>query len=183
MPSREYVMLVIESAYGVPKATPVLGTDKFYARLDDGNSFTMQMEPTFNPIMYGGGLAIPALQVSDQKVCRGRFQTKLYAGSYCATLLKWAMTTVNSGRTTPWATTDASFLMPVGDLASMSFYHAIQNNDSTYDLRRYGGVKALNCQITCSRQSPVAMATFDIQGIRDDLNAAGSVAYPDATEF
>lgn len=186
MASREYACLVIESAYGVPKSTPATGTDRFYLRLDGANSFTMQALPLPGTIMYGGGRATPALYYSDQKNTVGRLTGIVYgsdAGVFAKTLLDWALTPVNSGRTTPWATTDASYLMPVGDLASMSIYHAKQQNDSTYDLRRYGGVKVMGGSLECSRQSPLLRFSFDIQGIRDDLNAAGAVAHPDGTEF
>lgn len=186
MASREYACMVIESSYGTPKSTPVTGTDRFYFRLDGSNAFSMQDQPMIGDIMYGGGRATPALSYSDQKECKGRIAGNVYgsgSGVFAKKLLDWAFTVVNSGRTTPWTTTDASNLMPPGDLASVSIYHARQLNDGTYDLRRYGGVKVLGGSLECSRQAPLLRFSFDIQGIRDSLNAAGSVAYPDATEF
>lgn len=186
MASREYACFVIESSYGTPKTSPSTGTDRFYLRLDGANSFTMQNSPVTGQIMYGGGRATPALRFSDQNVCAGRLVGNLYgsgSGAMAKKLLDWGLTVVNSGRTTPWTTTDASNLMPVGDLASMSIYHAKQLNDGSYDLRRYGGVKVMGGSIETSRQSPLVRISLDLQGIRDDLNAAGSVAYPDATEF
>jgi hypothetical protein len=186
MPSREYACIVIESAYGVPKSAPSTGTDRFYLRLDGANSFTMQCQPIIGDIMYGGGRATPALAYTDQAECKGRLTGILYgsgSGVMTKTLMDWAFTPINSGRTTPWVTTDASYLMPAGDMASVSIYHARQLNTGAYDLRRYGGVKVLSGSLECSRQSPLLRFSFDLQGIRDDTNAAGTVAYPDGTEF
>lgn len=182
MASREYLLLVEEVSYGIP-ATKVVGTNAFYARLDDGNSFTCQMEPIFLPIMYGGGRATPALEVNDQFNCKGTFKTKLYAGPYSAMLCNWAWTPINAGRTAPWTTTDAAGLMPLGDLASLSAYHAFEDAAGNYQLKRMGGMKALNPKISCSRSSPIATFSTDFVCQRDDLKGDGSAGYPDATEF
>jgi len=181
--AREFCMLVEETSFGTPIAVPVVGTSAFYARLHESDAFTGQMNPVLLDIPYGGGVAIPALQESDQYMVPFAFRTYLYAGAYSAFLLNWCMTPINSGRTAPWTTTDATYLMPVGDLASVSIYHAFQRNDGTYDRRRYGGAKVHSWNLSCSRQSPIAQLTINGQAIRDDLNAAGAAAYPDATEF
>jgi hypothetical protein len=186
MASREYACIVIESSYGTPKTSPATGTDRFYLRLDGANAFSMQAQPIIGDIMYGGGRATPALAFSDQTECRGRLTGNLYgsnSGAFAKLLLDWGLTVINSGRTTPWTTTDASYLMPVGDLASCSIYHAKQLNTGAYDLRRYSGVKVLGGSLESSRQSPLVRISLDLQGVRDDTNAANSVAYPDATEF
>lgn len=181
--AREYVRFVIESSYGTPKSTPVVGTDAFYARLHDSDIFSGQMNPVLLDIPYGGGVNTPADQVTDQTSTMFAFRTFLYPGAHSATLLNWCMTPVNVGRTAPWTTTDAGSVMPVGDLASLSFYHAIQMDDGSLDRRRYGGAKCLTWSLTASRQDPRWILSVTGQAIRDDLNAAGSVAYPDATEF
>ena len=183
MPSREFAMFVQESSYGVPIATPVKGTSLFYPRLHESDSYTGQMNPVLLDIPYGGGWVTPALQVSDQYGVAFNFSTYLYAGAYCNTLLNWAMTTIDSGRTLPWVTTDPNLVMPPGDLASMSIYHAIQMPDGSYDRRRYGGAKVNTWSITCSRAEPRAMLSITGSAIRDDLNAAGAIAYPLAAEF
>jgi hypothetical protein len=141
------------------------------------------MNPVLLDIMYGGGRATPAIQVTDQFLVPFNFSSYVYAGAYSAMLLNWAITPVNAGRTAPWTTTDPNFVMPPGDLASLSFYHAYQMPDGTYDLRRYGGAKCLTWNLACSRDDP--RLTFSCTGvaIRDDTNAAGAVAYPLAAEF
>ena len=183
MPSREYLWVVPELSYGTPIGSPTTGTNAFYARLHETDSFSGQMNPVLLDVPYGGGRATPALQVSDQYTCTFSFKTYLYAGPYSALLCGWAMTPIDAGRTVPWVTTDSTYLMPPGDLASLSFYHAIQRADSTYDLRRYSGAKCLTWNISASRQSPIAVLSVTGQAIRDDLNAAGVQAYPTGTEF
>lgn len=182
MASREFLWLVQESSFGTP-ATAVTGTNAFYIRLDGSNAFSMTTDPEILPVMYGGGRNTPAFMVSDQNVTRGTLKTKLYAGALSKFLADWGLTVIATGRSAPWTTTDASNVMPVGDLASVSCYHAIQLNDGTYDRRRYSGCKVTGGTISCSRSSPIAEISLEIQGIRDDQNAAGSTAYPDATEF
>ncbi len=183
MASREFAMFTIESSYGTPKTGPVLGTDYFYLRLHDGDSFTGQMNPVLLDIMYGGGRATPAVQVSDEYRVPFTLKTYLYPGAHSATLLGWCMNVVNSGRTTPWITTDSNNLMPPGDLASIGIYHAVTLNDGTIDRRLYNGCKAHSWTLSCSRSDPRALLTVQGVAIRDNLNAAGASAYPDATEF
>lgn len=183
MASREFAMFVIESSYGTPKTTPVLGTDKFYLRLHENDSFSGQMNPDLLDIPYGGGRSTPAVQVSDTYSVSFTLKSYLYPGVHSATLVNWAFTPINSGRTAPWTTTDAGLLMPPGDLASIGIYHAIQQNDGSYDRRLYSGCKAHTATVTCSRSDPRALLTVSGVAIRDNLNAAGAAAYPDATEF
>ena len=186
MPSREFAMIVQETSYGVPVASPTLGTNAFYLRLSDDNSFTMQDVPLVGVVNYGGGLATPACPYSDQNTCEGQLSGVLYAGTdgvFAKFMMDWAMTQINSGRTTPWTTTDAAGVMPPTDLASVSIYHGIQRSDGTYDRRRYGGVKVHSGTLNQSRQDPLLKYSFQLMGIRDDLNAALAVAYPNATEF
>jgi len=182
MASRQFVMLCKESSYGTPMASPVKGTDLFYARLHDGDSYTGMMVPRPLDIQYGGGLATPAVRVNDQFELPFQFKTYLYPGAFSAFLLNWCMVNINTGRTTPWVTTDATYVMPPGDLASVSIYQAIMRNDGTYDRRMHNGCKVHSWTITCSRQEPRALLTINGFGIRDDYSAAGH-SYPDATEF
>jgi hypothetical protein len=176
-------MFVIESAYGTPKASPVLNTDYFYLRLHDNDSFTGQMNPDLLDIPYGGGRTTPAVQVSDTYGVPFTLKSYLYPGAHSATLLKWCMGVIDTGRTVPWATTDVNLVMPPGDLASIGIYHAITLNDGTIDRRLYSGCKVHTWSLACSRADPRALLTISGSAIRDDKNAAGVVAYPDATEF
>lgn len=185
MAAREFLMIVQETAYGTPVAVAsrVIGTNAFYLRLSDANSFTMQSAPVVGQIMYGGGLATPACSFSDQVTCTGQLSGILYAGPYAKMIADWGLTQINSGRTTPWTTTDAAGVMPPTDLASVSIYHAIQRSDGTLDRRLYTGVKVLSGSVSTSSQDRLAKFSLQIQGIRDDMNAAGVIAHPDATEF
>lgn len=182
MASREFLWLVQEVSYGTP-ATPTTGTNAFYIRLDGSNAFTMATNPTQQTIMYGGGRNTPAIIVADQFETRGQLKTKLYAGAISKFLADWGLTVIATGRSAPWTTTDSASVMPVGDLASVSCYHAKQLNDGSYERRRYAGCKVVSGSISCNRQSQIAELTLDLVGVRDDLNGAGSSAFPDATEF
>lgn len=183
MPAREFAMIVKESSYGVPMASPTLGTDSFVLRLSGANAFTMQQTPVKGNIPYGGGYTTPACRYSGQVSHTGALQGELYAGAFAKFLCDWAFTQINTGRTTPWTTTDASYVMPPTDLASVSIYHAYQLNDGTYRRRRHRGVKVVSGSITATAQDQAAKFNFNLQGQGDDKNAAGSVADPDATEF
>lgn len=186
MAAREVLMVVIESSYGTPKSTPSLGTDKFYMRLDTANSFTMEATPVQSSIPYGGGYNVEADTVSDTVQCTGNFSFLVYPGVWSSTLLNWAITPINAGRTTPWTTTDASSVMPVGDLASLSFYHAILTEDgSTYKRTRYAGVKCNDWSLTASEQGDARMwrLTGSASAIRPLGNPWDSSTDPDATEF
>lgn len=183
MPSREYLMLTEESTYGLPVSGPTKGVNLFYARLHEADSFTGQMDIVPVTFPYGGGRATPANLVFDQYKVDFKFKTYLYGGKYSSMLINWLMTPIDSGRANPWSTSDPNNLMPPGDLASLSFYHAIQQNDGSYDLRRYGGAKPDSWSISCSRGSPLAVLTVSGKAIRDNMNGAGVVAYPNSTEF
>lgn len=185
MASREFALIVQETSYGVPVpvASRVIGTNAWYLRLSDPNSFTMQSVPVVGQIMYGGGLATPACSYTDQFTCVGQLSGVLYAGSYAKFIADWGLTQINSGRTTPWTTTDTAGVMPPTDLASATIYHGIQRSDGTIDRRPYTGVKVTAGSITASSQDRLVKFQLQLQGIRDDVNAAGVVAYPDATEF
>lgn len=186
MPVREVLMPCIESSYGTAKASPVLGTDRFYMRLSEGNSFTPEAKPVQLPIPYGGGNAFEADVVSDQVEVKGNFAFKLYPGIFSSILLNWAITPINSGRTLPWTTTDAGGVMPVGDLASLSFYHAIMQEDgATYTRTRYAGAKCDTWELAAQETGDgrIWTLTGTMTAIRPVGNAWDSSSDPDATEF
>jgi hypothetical protein len=156
MASREFAMGVVESAYGTPKATPVAGTDSFVLRLDGSNSFTPFGVPQQYEVPYGGGRAITAFTGSDQMAVAGQLSSVLY-GSQLKFLANLALVPMNAGQTAPWTSTE-----PVGDLASMSFYHAATRSDNTLKRWRYAGGKATRWQVTCSRSSKIARMTLGL---------------------
>lgn len=186
MAAREILMAVIESSFGTTKATPSLGTDSFYMRLDQANAFTMEANPVQSSIAYGGGYNVEADTVSDTVQCKGNFNFLLYPGVWSQILLGWAMTPINTGRTAPWTTTDASSVMPVGDLASLTFYHAFLTEDgTTYKRTKYLGCKCDSWSVAASEQGDARM--WRISGSITAQKPAGnpwdSSTDPDVTEF
>lgn len=177
MASREFLYIVIESAYGTPKASPVLGTDAIYCRLSGGNAFSMVGDPVWYEIMYGGGRAIPAVTGSDQMECTGELKTELYA-SQAVFLSNWAMQQINTGQTSPWTTTE-----PAGDLASCSVYHAVTRSDGTVKRLQFAGVKVEGWTIECSRDSKIASITLQLRGQKWNGNSYDSSSDPSATPF
>jgi hypothetical protein len=177
MAAREFLFIVVESAYKVAKTTPVAGTDSIYIRLDGGNGFAMRPKPIQTAVPYGGGVAINAFTVSDQIECTGQLQTKLYA-SQAKLLLDWATTRINSGQTAPWTTTE-----PVGDLASCSVYHAIMRSDGTYKRRLYKGVKVEGGSVEISRDGKIATLSLNLRASTPEGNAFDSSTDPTSTVF
>src|SRR5271157_2948230 len=106
--SREFLMLVEESAYKTPVSSPVVwptaSANAFYIRMDGSNSFTMRPRPVIVAVPYGGGYAVDAFRVADKLECKGRLTTKLYAGPVSAFLLSWAAQQINTDQTSPWTT-------------------------------------------------------------------------------
>jgi hypothetical protein len=175
--AREYLYLVIESAYGTPKATPTLGTDAIYCRLSGGNAFTIVGDPVWYEIMYGGGFSVPAIDDADQHECVGQLTTELY-GSQAVFMSNWAMQRINAGQTSPWTTTE-----PPGDLPSVSAYHGVQRSDGTIKRLRFPGTKVENWKIECSRDQKYARLTLGLRAQKWVGNTFDSSTDPDATEF
>lgn len=183
MPARHFVELRQETSFGVPIAVGdrTLNTNAIVPRLDGANQFTPLMKPVTQVIPGGGGYNSPACIYADTYAMSGNLQGMLYPVQ-TKFLMDWATTRINSARTTPWTTTDSTGVMPVGDLASISGYRAVLEA-STLKRRRASGLKAQSFALQMSRQSPAVAFSSSVVGIRDDTNAAGTVADPDATEF
>jgi hypothetical protein len=175
--AREFLYIVQESAYGTPVASPTLGTNAIYIRLDEGNAFGMVGDPVFFEIMYGGGVANKAILGSDQIECVGALKTKLY-GSQAVFLSNWYGQKINAGQTTPWVTTE-----PPGDLVSCSVYHAVTRSDGTVKRIRFAGVKVESIGIEHSRESKVATLTLSLRGQKYVGNTYDSSTDPTSTEF
>lgn len=179
--SREYLLLVEESALNVPVASPIYwptaSANAFYIRLTDSNAWGMYTAPVFVDIPYGGGLAITADTVCDHYECKGSLKTMLYP-QQAAFLMNWICTRINGAQTSPWTTTE-----PPGDLASVSAYHAVQRADGTYKLQRFGGVKVNAGTIAVSRASTVASLSLELTGCRSWGNAIDGTVDPLVGEF
>lgn len=138
MPARRFMMLVKESSYGVPMEDPVPGVDSFYLRMGDGTD--IQDDPIIQEIAHGGGRTTTACAWSDQRTHTGTISTLLYPGQ-AEFLLKWWLVNINPGRTLPWPTTDPLEKSPLGDLASVSVYDAIQDMSGAYKRLAHRGAK------------------------------------------
>jgi hypothetical protein len=177
MGAPEFLQLVKESAYGTIMPTPVAGTDSFFIRLTEGNSFSVNAEPQFTDIPYGGGFAVTAESLSDTVTVVGQLKTKLYP-SQDQFLLNWALARINAGQTTPWTTTEIP-----GDLASVSAYHAYTRSDGTLKRTRYAGGKVGQLTLEGSRGNPVWALTLDCVFQKPVGNAYDASTDPDVTEF
>lgn len=175
--SREFLYIVKESAYLTPIASPVLGTDAIYIRLDGSNNFTMRPKPNIQKIPHGGGLAITALEVASTMGLAGNLQTILYA-SQAQFLVQWAMQRINTGQTSPWTTTE-----PVGDLASCSVYHGIQRSDGSVKRRVYLGCKVTSLELSASEEQPVFRLNLGLSGSTPQGNAFDGSSDPTSTVF
>ena len=180
--SREFLMLVEESAYKTPVTTPVVyptaSANAFFIRLDGANTFTMRPRPVMVAVPYGGGVAIDAFRVADKMELKGRLVTKLYAGALSQFLLQWGGQPINAGQTAPWTTTE-----PAGDLASVACYHAIARSDGTIKRRVYLGCKVDGWDLEVSEDSTIATLSLDISGSTPQGNQFDSSTDPTAVTF
>jgi hypothetical protein len=184
---REYLLWVREVSYGTPDLTTGAPTTGgfHWIRLDQGNRFTVRAARGTTQIPYGGGWNVPYYRVGKTVSVGGQLSTIIHY-SQASNLLKWAMTQINAGRTTPWTTTDASGVMPTCDLASASLYHGIMRSDGTWIRTAYRGMKVAGLRLDCSAGSPLLNATFELVGSKpipnDDLGGVDS-SEVSATEF
>lgn len=184
--SREFLMIVEESAYKTPHATPTVWTQSttyglananaYYIRLPGDNQFTMRPRPIISRTPYGGGVAINAFSISDKIECKGQLTTHLSI-SQAPFLLSWAGIPITSG-TAPWTTTE-----PNGDLASCSIYHGIIEFDGTVKRRVYLGCKVDSWSIACSEASTIATLTLQISGSTPQGNQFDSSTDPSSGTF
>lgn len=182
---REFLMVVEESAYKTPVATPVVWTtatayglanaSAYYVRLDGGNAFTMRPRPVQVEVPYGGGLAVGQSRVSDKLECKGRLQMKLSVAQ-APFWLSWAAQRVGTG--TPWTTTE-----PAGDLASCAIYHAVQHSDGTFKRRVYLGCKVDGWGFSIGEDSTVGTLHLDLSGSTPQGNQFDASVDPTATTF
>jgi hypothetical protein len=183
---REYLMIVEESAYKTPVASPVVWSQSttyglanaqaYYLRLDGGNAFTMRPRPVQVSVPYGGGVAIEAFRVSDKAELKGQLNVKLCVGQ-APFLLSWAGQRITGG-TAPWTTSE-----PNGDLASCSIYHAIVRSDGSVKRRVYLGCKVDSWALSVSEDSTVSTLSMQISGSTPQGNQFDSSTDPTAGTF
>jgi hypothetical protein len=185
---REYLMIVEESAFKTPVASPTTWTTSttyglanaqaYYVRLDGGNAFTMRPRPAGTvTVPYGGGFDVPAYMVSDKQECKGQLTVKLCV-SQAPFLLNWAFARINGGQTAPWTTTE-----PAGDLASCSVYHAITRPDGSVKRRVYLGTKCDGGNVAVSENSTVVTLTLQLSASTPQGNTFDSSSDPTSGTF
>lgn len=183
--SREFLMIVEESAYKTPAAATVwtqtttyglANASAYYIRLPGDNQFTMRPRPVVVRTPYGGGVAIDAYAVSDKLECKGKLTTPLCIGQ-APFLLSWAGVRI-AGGTSPWSTSE-----PNGDLASCSIYHGIQEFDGPIKRRVYLGCKVDSWTLSCSEASTIATLSLDISGSTPQGNQFDSSSDPSSGTF
>lgn len=174
MPVREYLALVQEVSLGTPVGSPSTGTTRIYPRLT--TPYQGLMKPTIGIIPNGNGYGGPGCFYSDGSGFTGSIQGELYPAQ-TNFLMGWATTRIPSARDKPWTTTDSAGVMPLYDLASVSAYHGVLEA-STMKRRRGSGLKVSNFTLSASRSDPIWKYNAATIGIRDDTNAAGTVADP-----
>jgi len=179
--SREFLMLIEESAFLTPNATPVVwptaSANCFYLRLDGANAFSMRPRPAQVPIMYGGGVNVEAQRIADKWDCTGTLRQMLWPGQVSAFLLAWAGNRITGG-TSPWTTTEIN-----GDLASVACYHGIIDAAGNTKRRVYLGTKVKSWSLTIGENSPIAMLTLNLVASTPQGNTVDSSSDPTAGTF
>jgi hypothetical protein len=185
--AREYLMVVEESAYGTPVSTPTIWTtattyglanaQAYYCRLDESNAFTMGPDPIQKELMYGGGVAVPAIRVSDKLECKGSLKMQLTVLT-APFWLSWCGIKINAGQTAPWVTTE-----PPNDLASCTIYHAIEMINGTVKRRGFLGVKPDGFTLESSADGTTWTLTIPLVGSQPIGNQFNSATDPTAGTF
>ena len=187
--AREFLMIVTESAYKVPTATPTIWTTSTsyglshyqgaYIRLDGGNAFTMRPRPSGTvTVPYGGGFAVPAYMTSDKQECVGQLTLKLTVG-LAPLLLSWAGVRISGSGTAPWTTSIID-----GDLPSCAVYHAVTRGaDNTIKRRVYLGTKVSSWALTVSESSTIATLTLNLVASTPQGNTFDSSPDPSSGTF
>ena len=184
---REFLMIVEESAYMTPVATPVVWTTSttyglanaaaYYIRLDGGNAFAMRSRPSGAvTVPYGGGFDVPAYTVADKQELKGQLTCKLSV-SQAPFLLSWAGVRI-AGGTAPWVTS-----IPNGDLASCSIYHAITRPDGSIQRRLYMGAKVDSANLAVTESGTVATLQLNLSASTAQGNQFDSSVDPTAVVF
>lgn len=167
---REGLMLVKETALGVPTATPVIGTDAVYVRLDKDNGYKGMSTPEVLAVMAGGGLGQRGFSLSDKTLVGGAFDF-LLTWTQLKFLLSWC------------AIPQAS---PARALASMSIYHYVERLDGTARRRRLAGMNVAEWQLSGADSAEGRMVRLSGKAIgtrpyKDPYD--NTTSDPDSAEF
>jgi hypothetical protein len=174
----EALWLVKETNFGTTKTSPTAGTDSIYIRLAGANRSTLRSTKRQLPIAFGGGYAVRGYTVADRWEAAGNLEVEL-TYTQAALLMGWSITRINAGRTTPWTTSSST----IGNLASMTVYHAIMRSDGTVKRVKYLGAVVRSWKLMASAQTGLTMLTLGLVAQKHAGNADDSSSDPDATEF
>ena len=156
--SREFLLLVQESAYKTPVTTPIVwpttSANAFYIRLDGANAFTMRPRPVMVAVPYGGGVAIDAFRVSDKIECKGRLLCKLYAGALSQFLIQWAAQTINTAQTAPGPPRSPPATWPAFRATTRSSDRTARSSGGSTWVRRSMAGTSRSARTARSRRSP-----------------------------
>ena len=179
--SREFLLLVQESAYKTPATAVVWPTGSataFYIRMDGSNAFTMRPRPVMVTVPYGGGLAVDAFRVADKFRVQGQADYQALRGTALGVPPGLGGEADQYGPDQPWTTTEIA-----GDLASVAIYHGIARSDGTIKRRVYLGCKVDSWDLDVSENSTIATLSLDITGSTPQGNQFDASNDPNSSVF
>ncbi len=169
---QRFLRLTQEATFGTYNS---LGT-AIYVRLSAPNSFLPMTDPEWWEVMDGSGLGAPALMGSATSALTSTLTTEV-TYTQAQFLLGWGLQRVNSAQTSPWTTAE----LP-NDLASCTADFAWSQFDTTtLKTKRFLGVKVASVNLTCSRDNPKLMATFQLVASTPQGNSFDSSSDPTLT--
>jgi hypothetical protein len=143
-----WAILTTESAYKVPTATPVLGTDYTVLELLDDNPIGITNTPNTETLYSWLACGDADRGVGETATIEGTIRTLLYPAQ-AALLLGWAFMEVDQSvedSEIPWITSE-----PAGQLASMTLDFAYRDDDGTERKNRYLGGKVTGVTLGADR--------------------------------
>lgn len=157
--SREFAVLTIESAYGTIQTSPTLNTQFIPLRLNEGNAVTVRRSPVRQVVRTADTRNRRAFQISERHSVAGQIKCLAYV-AHMPLLMRWALTPINSGQTSPWTTSEQP-----NDLASCTLDHAIEDpTNGTITRYRYTGLKVESGSLTFDNQTDMGVLTLNVIG-------------------
>jgi hypothetical protein len=184
--ARQFAMIVAETEYGVPLDAEdrVLGTNTFYFPINQSNAVNIQDTATIGTLMYGGGYNTRSCAMSAQSALTGTIQTSLFATPLTKFLLDASFVQINTGRTTPWVTTDPDYVMPAKDLASFTLMFGHEQVDGSVKRLGYHGLKIMSGNVSLqSGQQTGGTMSFTVQGNGISTPSPEDFPEPSSSDF
>jgi hypothetical protein len=157
--SREFATLTIESAYGTIQTTPTINTQYIPLRLSEGNAVTVRRTPIVQTVRTADTRNRRAFTVTERHAVAGQIKCLAYV-AHMPLLMRWALTPINAGQTSPWTTAEQP-----NDLASCTLDYAMEDPTSgTVTKYRYTGLKVQSGSLTFDNQTDMGMLTLNVIG-------------------